>query len=152
LIDFSGRNGSLELFGVNLLGVNAENGRKIAMTAAVLVIVPLFGWVLSKLIALTGRVTSRRAAFWTEQATSLSVAIIVILMLISIWFDNPGRLATFLGLITAGIAIAMQRVITAITGYFLILRGKVFNVGGRIVIGGVRGDVVELSFLQTTVM
>jgi small-conductance mechanosensitive channel len=152
LIDFSGHNGSLEIFGVNLVGVSPENGRKLAMTVAVLVIVPLFGWALSRLIALTGRVTSRRAAFWTKQATSLLVAIIVILMLISIWFDNPGRLATFLGLITAGIAIAMQRVITAIAGYFLILRGKVFNVGDRIVMGGVRGDVIELSFLQTTVM
>ena len=35
---------------------------------------------------------------------------------------------------------------------FLILRGKVFNGGDRIVIGGVRGDVVDLSLLQTTVM
>jgi small-conductance mechanosensitive channel len=152
LIDFSGRNGSLEFFGVNLVGVTPENGRKVAMTVAVLVVVPLLGWGLSRLISLTGRATSRRGAFWTKQATSLLVALVIILMLISIWFDNPGRLATFLGLITAGIAIAMQRVITAIAGYFLILRGKVFNVGDRIVIGGVRGDVVDLSFLQTTVM
>ncbi|HSC20066.1 MAG TPA: mechanosensitive ion channel family protein [Rhizomicrobium sp.] len=156
MIDFAGRNGSLEIFGVNLVGVNAENARKVAMTAAVLIVVPLIGWGISKLIQLTGRITgrvnSRRAAFWTKQGTSLLVAILIVLMLISIWFDNPGRLATFLGLITAGIAIAMQRVITAIAGYFLILRGKVFNAGDRIVIGGVRGDVVDLSFLQTTVM
>jgi small-conductance mechanosensitive channel len=43
-------------------------------------------------------------------------------------------------------------VITAIAGYFLVLRGSVFNVGDRIVIGGVRGDVMALGFLQTTVM
>ena len=152
MIDFVGRNGSLELFGVNLVGITTENGRKLAMTAAVLIIVPLLGWALSKLITMTGRVTSKRIAFWTKQGTSLLVAVIVILMLISIWFDNPNRLATVLGLVTAGVAIAMQRVITAIAGYFLVLRGKVFNVGDRIVIGGVRGDVIELSFLQTTVM
>ncbi len=152
MIDFSGRNHSLDIFGVNLVGVTPENGRKVLLTAAVLVIVPLFGWALSKLIGLTGRVTSRRAAFLTKQVTSLLVAIIVILMLISIWFDDPNRLATVLGLVTAGIAVAMQRVITSIAGYFLILRGKVFNVGDRIVIGGVRGDVVDLSFIQTTVM
>jgi len=152
VIDFAGRNASLEIFGVNLVGVTTENVRKVAMTAAVLIVVPLIGWAISKLISLTGRVTSRRAAFWTKQGTSLVVAIVIILMLISIWFDNPNRLATVLGLITAGIAIAMQRVITAIAGYFLILRGKVFNAGDRIVIGGVRGDVIDLSFLQTTVM
>lgn len=152
MIDFYGRNGSLDIFGVNLVGVTAENGRKVVMTAVVLIVVPLIGWAISQLISLTGRVTSKRIAFWTKQGTSLLVAVIVILMLISIWFDDPNRLATVLGLVTAGVAVAMQRVITSIAGYFLILRGKVFNVGDRIVIGGVRGDVVDLSFIQTTVM
>lgn len=152
MLDFAGRNGSLEIFGVNLVGVTADNGRKLGMTIAVLIVVPLIGWSISKLISLTGRVTSKRVAFWTKQGTSLFVAVVVILMLISIWFDNPNRLATVLGLVTAGVAIAMQRVITSIAGYFLVLRGSVFNVGDRIVIGGVRGDVVALSFLQTTIM
>jgi len=70
----------------------------------------------------------------------------------SIWFDNPARLATAVGLVGAGIAFALQRVITAVAGYFVILRGKTFNVGDRIVMGGVRGDVISLSFMQTQIM
>ena len=46
-----------------------------------------------------------------------------------------------LGLVTAGLAFALQRVITALAGYFVILRGNTFNVGDRITMGGVRGDV-----------
>ena len=46
----------------------------------------------------------------------------------------------------------VQRVITAVAGYFVILRGKTFNVGDRIMMGGVRGDVVGLSFMQTRIM
>jgi small-conductance mechanosensitive channel len=46
----------------------------------------------------------------------------------------------------------LQRVITAFAGYLLILRGNTFNVGDRIVMGGVRGDVVALRFMQTTIM
>jgi small-conductance mechanosensitive channel len=57
-----------------------------------------------------------------------------------------------LGLVTAGLAFALQRVITATAGYLVILRGKTFNVGDRIVMGGVRGDVVALSFMQTKIM
>ena len=34
----------------------------------------------------------------------------------------------------------------------MILRGKTFNVGDRIVMGGVRGDVIALSFMQTKIM
>lgn len=57
-----------------------------------------------------------------------------------------------MGLVTAGLAFALQKVVTAIAGYFVILRGKVFNIGDRIVMGGVRGDVVGLGFTQTTIM
>jgi len=43
-------------------------------------------------------------------------------------------------------------VIVSFAGYLILLRGRVFSVGDRITIGGVRGDVVELGFMQTTVM
>ncbi len=72
--------------------------------------------------------------------------------MLSIWFDGPNRLATALGLVTAGLAFALQRVITALAGYLVILRGRTFNVGDRIVMGGVRGDVVALGFMQTTIL
>lgn len=70
----------------------------------------------------------------------------------SIWFSDPSRLATVLGLVTAGLAFALQRVITALAAYLVILRGKTFNIGDRIVMGGVRGDVIDLGFIQTTIM
>jgi small-conductance mechanosensitive channel len=66
--------------------------------------------------------------------------------------DDPTRLATALGLVTAGLAFALQRVVTAIAGYFVILRGQTFSVGDRIVMGGVRGDVIALTFTQTKIM
>ena len=46
------------------------------------------------------------------------------------------------------LAFALQRVVTAAV-YLIILRGMTFNVGDRIVRGGVLGDVVALSFMQT---
>jgi small-conductance mechanosensitive channel len=76
----------------------------------------------------------------------------MLLALVSIWFDDPARLATGLGLVTAGLAFALQKLITALAGYFVILRGSTFNVGDRISMGGVRGDVIGLSFTQTTIM
>jgi small-conductance mechanosensitive channel len=54
--------------------------------------------------------------------------------------------------VTAGLAFALQKVITALAGYFVILCGKIFDLGDRIVMGGVRGDVVALDFTQATIM
>ena len=45
-----------------------------------------------------------------------------------------------------------QRVVTALAGYVVIMRGNTFTVGDRITMGGVRGDVIALTFMQTKVM
>ena len=90
--------------------------------------------------------------FWTRQAISLVAAIVLILGLLSIWFSDPTRLATALGLMSAGLAFALQQPVTSIASYFVILRGNTFTVGDRISMGGVRGDVMRLGFIQTTIM
>jgi small-conductance mechanosensitive channel len=78
--------------------------------------------------------------------------LVLVVGLVSIWFDNPARLTTVAGLLTAGLAVALQRVVTAVAAYFVILRGKVFHIGDRIAMSGVRGDVIALGFVRTTIM
>ena len=140
----------MEFFGVELVGFSAENGRKLLLTAAGIVLL----WALGEALVLAVRrlLPRGRAFFWARQGVRLAVAVLVFLAVVSIWFDDPARLATGLGLVTAGLAFALQKVITALAGYFVILRGQTFNVGDRITMGGVRGDVIALSFTQTTIM
>ena len=141
---------SLQFFGVTLIGATAENGRKLLLTIAFVLVAYAAAKLLQLLLAqFVGTRSGTRFRFWAKQGVSLVIAAILLLGTASIWFDNPTRLASVVGIIGAGIAFAMQRVITAIAGYFVILRGKTFNVGDRIVMGGVRGDVIDLSFMQT---
>ena len=95
---------------------------------------------------------ARQARFWIHQALNLLASLVVVFGLMSIWFDDPARLATAIGLFSAGLAFALQRVVTAFAGYIVILRGNNFTVGDRISMGGVRGDVLALGFIQTTLM
>jgi small-conductance mechanosensitive channel len=144
---------ALKLFGITLVGVTPENGRKLVLSIALIVGTFVIGWALRRILILLGHfVRFKHLRFWGRQAVSMLLAAFVIVGLISIWFEDPARLSTALGLVTAGVAFALQRVITATAGYFVILRGKTFNVGDRIVMGGVRGDVIALSFMQTTIM
>ena len=144
---------ALRLFGVPLIGATPDNLRKLILTFVFIVGLFAAAWLLRRLLQLAvGGRGGTRFHFWARQAVSLATATLLILGVASIWFDNPARLATVLGLITAGLAFALQRVITAVAGYFVILRGKTFNVGDRIVMGGVRGDVIALSFMQTKIM
>jgi small-conductance mechanosensitive channel len=107
--------------------------------------------LLRAAVALLVQRSDRRSAelrFWTRQGISLFTAVLLIFGLLSIWISDSARLATAFGLVSAGLAFALQRVITAIAGYVVILRGANFTVGDRISMGG----VIALGFIQTTIM
>jgi small-conductance mechanosensitive channel len=143
----------MEIYGIKLIGVNTHTGEKLLFT---LVLIALFIVVRLVLKALTKLIFARfqqhRIRFWTRQGIDVATTVVFIVVLISIWFDNPANLATGFGLAAAGLAFALQKVITSLAGYLVILRGKTFNVGDRITMGGVRGDVIALGFIQTTIM
>jgi small-conductance mechanosensitive channel len=143
----------MELFGIRFVGVNADNGWKLVLTIALIVLVFLVRKILRAITRVVLRgFENERARFWTHQGISLFAAVVLILGVLSIWFEDPARLTTALGLVTAGLAFALQKVVTSVAGYFVILRGTNFSVGDRITMGGVRGDVISLGFIQTTIM
>lgn len=145
----------MNVFGIQWLALNAENGRKLLLSLSFIAAIVALRYVLKALATLLIRGDStriERVRFWTRQAISLGSAVFILLGLASIWFEDPARLAPAFGLLTAGLAFALQRVIGAVAGYFVILRGNTFTVGDRITMGGVRGDVVALGFIQTTIM
>ena len=144
---------NVQLFGIKLLGIDAENGRKLLFSLVFLVVIYLISKGLRAVSqTTTSGMAKQRVAFWARQGISIVTFILAALGLLSIWFDNPTRLATGVGLVGDGLAFALQKVITSFAGYIVILRGKTFNVGDRITMGGVRGDVIALNFIQTVIM
>lgn len=143
----------VQIFGVKLVGVNAENAKKLLFSLIFVIFVIALGKLLRWLAHRhEWSARSKRIAFWTHQGISIIVSIILVVGLISLWFDNPATLTTAAGMVTAGLAFALQRVVTSFAGYLLILRGKTFSVGDRITMGRIRGDVIALTFLQTVIM
>jgi small-conductance mechanosensitive channel len=147
------KNQPVNLFGIKLVGVTYHNGKKLLLTLALIAIVVGLSWLLRGITQLVVRGhRNQKVVFWLRQAVNLLLALILLLGFVSIWFNEGPQLATFMGLVTAGVAFALQKPISALAGYVVILRGRTFNVGDRIVMGGVRGDVIELGFIQTTIM
>ena len=76
-----------------------------------------------------------------------------ILLFLSILFeDRLGRLSVTLGVVGAGVAVALQDVVASIAGAFSIGFSKLYTVGDRVQIGDTRGDVIDIGLLRTTVM
>ena len=74
------------------------------------------------------------------------------LLLVLVWTEFGRRLGFAVGLFSAGLAFALQNVLGSFAAWIGILVGKVFRVGDRVMMGGVRGDVIDLSPLRTTIM
>ena len=138
---------------VHLVGVDAHTATKLVYTVVFIAGLILLRWLARALVRLVLRGKEHtRGRFWSRQGINLATAVVVGLGLISIWFDTGLHAAAAVGVLTAALAFAMQKAVTSFAGYFLILRGDIFSVGDRIVMGGVRGDVIGLGFLRTTIL
>jgi small-conductance mechanosensitive channel len=63
-----------------------------------------------------------------------------------------GSIVTFAGLITAGLAVAMQSVLVSIVGYFFLIGKYGIRVGDRVQIGEVTGEVIDLGLVRLHLM
>ena len=141
------------LFGVPLVGFSAENAWKLLLTVLLVVALCVVGYAIAAFLRkMNDRGQPPRWVFWVRQVERLALFAVAILGLVSIWLDDPTNLSTAFGLVTAGLAFALQQVVPAFAAYFNILFTKMYTVGDRIVMGGVRGDVMSIGFLQTTIM
>lgn len=78
--------------------------------------------------------------------------IIIVLVLTLIFSDRLGGLTVAMGVAGAGVAFALQEVIASIAGWFAITFANFFSTGDRVQLGGIKGDVIDISFLRTTIM
>lgn len=70
------------------------------------------------------------------------------LVLIFAFVTELGAVATFAGLITAGVAVALQNVIVSMVGYFFLIGRFGIRVGDRVQVGTVSGEVVDIGLVR----
>lgn len=78
--------------------------------------------------------------------------LLVVTIAASTFATELGSLATFAGLITAGLAVAMQSVLVSVVGYFFLIGKYGIRVGDRVQIGNVTGEVIELGLVRMHLM
>ncbi len=69
-----------------------------------------------------------------------------------VFSDRLGRLTVTFGVIGAGVAFALQEVIASFAGWIAIALGQFYKPGDRVLLGGIMGDVIDISILRTTLM
>ncbi len=76
----------------------------------------------------------------------------VLILVASIFRDSLGGLSVAIGVASAGIAFALQEVIASVAGWIAISFGGFYETGDRVQLGGIRGDIIDIGILRTTLM
>lgn len=88
---------------------------------------------------------------WRKNLTYITT-FVGLLIIGRIWFEGIGSLATFLGLLSAGIAIALKDPVTDLAAWLFIIWRRPFDVGDRIELEGARGDVIDVRPFKFTIL
>lgn len=75
-----------------------------------------------------------------------------LIYVVFIWSDSAVNLTTYLGLVSAGVAIALKDLFANLAAWIFIIFRKPFEVSDRILINEQRGDVIDIRMFQFTLM
>jgi hypothetical protein len=86
----------------------------------------------------------RLIAMIHQSSTLFAVAVVVLFVLAS----DLKSVATYLGLLSAGLLLALQNVIPASLGALLLVGKRGIRIGDRVQVSGITGDVINMGLLQ----
>ncbi|SEA28306.1 Mechanosensitive ion channel [Flavobacterium gillisiae] len=111
-------------------------------------------WMLIKAIQknLFSKIKDNNNRYKAKKFSTFIGYFLTIILLTVIFSDKLGNLTVALGVAGAGIAFALQEVIASFAGWLAIMFGGFYNTGDRVQLGGIKGDVMDIGVLRTTIM
>lgn len=110
----------------------------------------LIGWLIRKAINRT--IESNSARYRTKKTIRLVSYSLIGLLAVITFTGKVQYFSIAIGIITAGLAFALQEVILSAAGWIAIFSSKTYKPGDRIEINGVKGDVIDIGITKTTLM
>lgn len=135
---------------LGIVGPRGELGDKLLLTALVLAGGALVGRLI--FVSARRRIEGPEELYTLRKAVSLGLVVISIGLVAAIWVQAVETLALSLGLVGAGLMLALGPVITGVAGWVHIAVSRPYRVGDRIEVGNVRGDVVDVKLLHTILL
>lgn len=101
-------------------------------------------------VYLIGRIASPVSRYNLRRVAKLALGLVLAFVVVSILFQNWYTAVVSLGLISLILGFALQTPITSFIGWIYLLARAPYRVGDRIKIGDATGDVIDVSYLDTT--
>ena len=133
-----------------ILNISEPLAENLMYTAAAFVVLFLCKMLTARFV--NRKVDDDKRQYHARKTVTYVYTMILIVVLGSIWFQGMASLGTFLGLASAGLAVALHETIANMAGFFFIEARKPFRVGDRIELGDVKGDVIDIRLFQFSIV
>ena len=113
-------------------------------------LVIFLAWVLRRVFerVATRRLDDETARYQLRKTSGYVFVLLVLLILVPLWLGGVKDIVTYLGLASAGLAIALQGLIVDMVAWVFILLRRPLRVGDRVQIGEQSGDVIDIRIFQ----
>ncbi|MCB8989998.1 MAG: mechanosensitive ion channel [Ardenticatenaceae bacterium] len=133
------------------LNLSIEMQSKLFVSLLILLLLWLVRFLAARFIHQQFHGNTRAQYNW-RKVIQYTTVILGIFLIGRVWLEGIQSLATYLGLLSAGIAIALQDLIINLAGWAYILWQRPFKVGDRIEIGKLMGDVIDISLVEFSLL
>lgn len=134
---------------INKWILNATYGNLIILALGIIVI-----WIVVRLFQKRGVLLIRDndLKYRAKKLSSFTGYFLTIILILVIYSNKLAGFTIALGVAGAGIALALQEVIASFAGWLAIMFGGFFKTGDRVQLSGIKGDVIDIGVLRTTLM
>jgi len=123
-----------------------DQQRRLVVSLAIVGALVLGRWLVMRLVG--RRTDDVRIQYQWKKASAYVAFLLGALLVGRVWFEGVSSLATYLGLLSAGVAIALRDPLVNLAAWAFLLWRRPFEVGDRIQIGDNAGDVIDMRIFQ----
>jgi small-conductance mechanosensitive channel len=132
------------------IGIEVDLLRKLIASGVAILLVLVFRWIALRWVKRL--IEDDEGQYRARKITAYSATLVVLITLAFVWVDAFDSLSTYLGLVSAGLAIALSDLLKNMAGWAYILIRRPFRVGDRVEIKDLRGDVIDIRLFRFTIM
>jgi small-conductance mechanosensitive channel len=132
------------------IGVSSTTAARLLGTIAVLLVILGLRWLAVR--AAFHRISDPDHQFRAKRTITYTAGVVATVTLSFIWIDALDNVATFLGLVSAGLTIALGDLFMGLAGWFYVITRHPFRIGDRVEIDGKIGDVVDSRLLRFSLL
>jgi len=129
-------------------GITVELYNRLFTSLACIAFFWFLRWLILRLV--WRQTKDLRVRYQWQKISSFAAYVLAVFLVGRVWFEGFHSAATFLGLLSAGLAVALKDPLVNMVGWMFIIWRRLFAVGDRIQIGNTSGDVIDLTLFRFT--